>query len=98
MLLDMEKRKEENLLAVFGGPGCCMGPLGDGEAGRVGVGVLGRATLVDGVRTRMPSREPEGAKVETGAGGGFFLGDVKARNMDHSDSYWTASNSVGSGK
>lgn len=63
------------------------------------MGVVGRAR-VDGVRLRMPSREPEGvkAKVETGAGGGFFLGDVKARNIDHSDSYWTASNSVGSGK
>lgn len=86
MLLDMENRKAENLLAVVGGPGCCMGPFGDGETGRGGVGVVGRAT-VDGVRTRRPSREPEGAKVETAAGGVFFLGEVKARNKDHSDSY-----------
>jgi len=82
----MENRKAENLLAAFAGPGCCIGPFGDGEAGRVGVGVVGRAT-VDGVGTRRPSREPEGANVETGAGGAFFLGDVRARNMDHSDSY-----------
>lgn len=86
MLLDMENRRAENLLAAVGGPGGCMGTFGDGEVGRVGVGVVGRA-IVDGVRARRLSREPEGARVETAAGGGFFLGDVKARNMDHSDSY-----------
>jgi hypothetical protein len=82
----MENRRAENLLDVLGGPGCCMGPFGDGEAGRMGVGVVGRVT-VDGARARRPSREPEGAKTETGAGVAFFLGDVNALNMDHSDSY-----------
>jgi hypothetical protein len=60
----MENRRAENLLAVFGGPDCCAGPFGDGEAGRVGVGVVGRVT-VDGIRVRWPSRELEGARVET---------------------------------